>query len=844
MLQHVLQAFRRLPGHRLLATMPKNVDLTERRDARSAKTKKLKSYGPPSQVKLQVLGTGAEGAPRALYVFTTTASYLFNCGEGTQRLSHERKTRLARLENVFVTCNSWRNVGGVLGALLTLNDIGVPALTLHGPPGLSSLYDDTRSFIQLRGMNVQHRSDTDSDFVDVGLKVRAVPLYGSEVRRDPPPASESPPRPSVDYFAYERTGGRTTPTTPPTAAKSQRAPQFATAAPRSNEGAPRSHGEGPAASEGSVDRREVAYAYVCTVPDWPGRLSLEKCVNLGVKPGPLLGRLKAGHNVVLEDGTVVRSADVTSPDELGPQFVVLELPSADFLPSLSDLDSSIDMSRLTAVVHFSPPAVMDESMFRTWRGGLPATVRHIVLNEESHGHGSEAVHRLQHQLNTIDSDLFPLLTGDEVNFGIIPANGGTGASNGTGNGDASEPPTEPTEPQPDSKGAGERKETEGEPGTLLHPPSGWGLSLRPAAPPDTEGVLPVTPEVYRAELAADETFVARLDEYRRARSALPPSDDVYPQTVFLGTGSSIPNKKRNTSGILVNLSEKHSILLDCGEGTHGQLVRLQGSECAAETLRRLSAIYISHLHADHHIGLISILEARRRALGADHKPCLLMAPAPITNYLNMYHTKMAPLRDTFTLVHNAGLLSSRSPPPDWITRRLTEAGLTEFTTCLVRHCPLAYGVRLAHTEGQEVVYSGDTRPCDELVELGRGCDLLIHEATHEDELQEEAVLRAHSTVSEAIEVGVRMGARHVLLTHFSQRYASLPMLPEPAPNNVGIAYDNMVINHGHLPRVPLLYPALRRAFAESYDQCVERTAKRRDRKLREAEVLAEAERTA
>ncbi|KAF0300364.1 Ribonuclease Z, mitochondrial [Amphibalanus amphitrite] len=506
MLQHVLQAFRRLPGHRLLATMPKNVDLTERRDARSAKTKKLKSY-------------------------------LFNCGEGTQRLSHERKTRLARLENVFVTCNSWRNVGGVLGALLTLNDIGVPALTLHGPPGLSSLYDDTRSFIQLRGMNVQHRSDTDSDFVDVGLKVRAVPLYG-------------------------------------------------------------------------------------------------------------------------------------------------------------------------------------------------------------------------------------------------------------------------------------------------------------------EGVLPVTPEVYRAELAADETFVARLDEYRRARSTLPPSDDVYPQTVFLGTGSSIPNKKRNTSGILVNLSEKHSILLDCGEGTHGQLVRLQGSEGAAETLRRLSAIYISHLHADHHIGLISILEARRRALGADHKPCLLMAPAPITNYLNMYHSKMAPLRDTFTLVHNAALLTSRSPPPDWITRRLTEAGLAQMTTCLVRHCPLAYGMRLAHTEGQEVVYSGDTRPCDELVELGRGCDLLIHEATHEDELQEEAVLRAHSTVSEAIEVGVRMGARHVLLTHFSQRYASLPMLPEPAPNNVGIAYDNMVINHGHLPRVPLLYPALRRAFAESYDQCVERTAKRRDRKLREAEVLAEAERTA
>ena len=72
-LQLMLQTACRLPARRLLATMPKNVDLTERRDARSAKTKKLKSYGPPGQVKLQVLGTGAEGAPRALYVFTTTA---------------------------------------------------------------------------------------------------------------------------------------------------------------------------------------------------------------------------------------------------------------------------------------------------------------------------------------------------------------------------------------------------------------------------------------------------------------------------------------------------------------------------------------------------------------------------------------------------------------------------------------------------------------------------------------------------------------------------------------------------------------------------------------------------
>ncbi|XP_037093725.1 ribonuclease Z, mitochondrial-like [Pollicipes pollicipes] len=703
------QAICRLLSRHSAAAMPKAVDLTERRDARTAKTKKLKSYGPPSAVKLQVLGTGAEGAPRSLYVFTTSASYLFNCGEGTQRLSHERKTRLARLENVFITTNAWRNVGGVLGALLTLNDIGVPVLTLHGPPGLNALYRDTRNFIQLRGMNVSHRSETHADFVDVGLTVRAVPLWGAAASREPPAVAAGPP--PVDYFAFERTGGAGGPPLP---------------------------------------ERAVSYAYVCSVPDRAGRLLLDKCVSLGVQPGPLLGQLKSGRDVVLEDGRVVRSEDVTSPDEVGAQFLVLELPSPDFLPSLSDLNSSLDAPRLAAVVHFSPAAVMDSPEYRAWRGGLPATVRHVALNETCRGHGSEAVHRLQHQLHTIDPQLFPLLAGDDPTTDQ-PTDGAPCKRVRLSSED------DPTAEQDQDQDHEQEQEQEQE-SSLIHPPSGWDRAAR--------------------------------------------------------HGQLHPQQERNTSGILVNLSEEHSVLLDCGEGTHGQLVRLLGQQRAAAVLRRLGAVYISHLHADHHIGLISILEARRRALGAEHRPCLLLAPGPIAGYLTMYHNKMAPLLDTFSLVANARLQLSSSPRPAWLQERLAAAGLDELVTCPVRHCPLAYGVRLGRAGGPSVVYSGDTRPCPELVALELR-PLLIHEATHEDELQEEAELRAHSTTSEAIgellrRAGSRRGrdmaARHVLMTHFSQRYSNLPLLPEPAPENVGVAYDNMVVDYRHLPRLAAAVP--------------------------------------
>lgn len=64
--------------------------------------------------------------------------YLFNCGEGTQRLAHEHKMKLAKLEHIFITKSSWNNIGGLPGTALTIQDVGVPEITLHGPKGIVS----------------------------------------------------------------------------------------------------------------------------------------------------------------------------------------------------------------------------------------------------------------------------------------------------------------------------------------------------------------------------------------------------------------------------------------------------------------------------------------------------------------------------------------------------------------------------------------------------------------------------------------------------------------------------------------------------------------------------------
>ncbi|KAJ1439371.1 beta-lactamase-like protein [Ochromonadaceae sp. CCMP2298] len=95
--------------------------------------------------------------------------------------------------------------------------------------------------------------------------------------------------------------------------------------------------------------------------------------------------------------------------------------------------------------------------------------------------------------------------------------------------------------------------------------------------------------------------------------------------------------------------------------------------------------------------------------------------------------------------------------------------LTRLRSVPVLHCHSSYGLVLDFA-ACKVVYSGDCRPSQSLARAGLDCDLLIHEATFTDARQADALKKRHSTTSEARRVAAQMRARHVVLTHFSQRY--------------------------------------------------------------------------
>ncbi len=284
------------------------------------------------------------------------------------------------------------------------------------------------------------------------------------------------------------------------------------------------------------------------------------------------------------------------------------------------------------------------------------------------------------------------------------------------------------------------------------------------------------------------------------------------KVIPLGTSSGKPTIKRNVSALAV-AREAEWLLFDCGEGAQTQITR------AGLSPNRLVAVFITHLHGDHFNGLPGLLST----MGLDRRTreLTLAGPPGVREYLNTLERlrvifinypldlkELTAAADSNSVLETADYtvtarpldhrlfalgyrVDERSRPGRFNVARARELGVPEGQ--LWGQLQSGNDVKLddgrtirssdvlgAQRPGKSVAYCLDTRPCAAAIELARGVDLLIHEATYTEELAAEAREYGHSTAAQAARTARDAGARRLLITHFSTRYPDPAILLEEA----------------------------------------------------------------
>eukprot|EP00842_Homolaphlyctis_polyrhiza_P002445 jgi/Hompol1/3200/HPOL_003161-RA len=567
-----------------------------------------------------------------------------------------------------------------------------------------------------------------------------------------------------------------------------------------------------------IEPSEVAITYICQGPERIGRMDAAIAKKLGVKMGPDLGKLKAGQSVTAEDGSTVHPWQCVEPNKPGPLFLIVDCPSPAYIdsfstnPKLCTVAAYRDDLAVDCVVHVCGDGVLEDSRYIAWMHSFPKSTNHIYVSKNHNRQPIvfESSAKIQYKLNSLDASMFPL------------------------------PYVEPN-PASLSEKLGLPKKAV--PAELL-----LSYQLQPKAKFDRSECLPPfkldTDEVeYKNFLEHSAEIIKKLGDLETLRPPVDPATDVSTGVAVtpLGTGSAIPGKYRNVSSTVIE-TPTGTIILDSGEGTLGQLFRRYGAEGQQRILESLVFVFISHMHADHHIGIISVLtewnKVSSKLITADSgKKIVLVGPSQIWVWLN----EMSDFQDIglsrITFIDSRLILwrpelaanEQLSMPLEF----LNLTGLSSVNTVSVTHCPSAFAMFGQTVGGFKFAFSGDCRPSAEFAKAAYGTDFLLHEATLDDDMQAEAIQKRHCTIKEALTVAHNMQAKNVLLTHFSQRYPKLPNVDagqfvtdnhgehdlggQSRPPVVGVAFDLMSVTMNGFWKLPVMVPALQTLFPKEQE---------------------------
>ncbi|KAL0223110.1 hypothetical protein P9112_002500 [Eukaryota sp. TZLM1-RC] len=678
---------------------------------------------------LQVIGSGRPDSSPSLLLFFPHRRYAFNVGDGFQRYCSEHKIRLSKVDHFLFTSLSCKTLGGLSGLLLTISDIGVPSINLHGPPGLSSTVSSLKSFI--------HRPDfmintSEFDVVDPYLSFQddTITLY-------------------------------------------------------------------------HVPCSKNSLLFIQT-PDVYGQFDVAKAKSLGVPPGPLYSQLKKGQAVTV-GGVEILPSEVVGSTERGSRLVIVDFDHADaivsFLANSFISDHVDEFDDVTVVVHlvcrFKCRDLLKSPHYQRFVCLFPNATNILLYNSSSSPCPSS--NALQGFLSCHFPGYFPQLSDS---FAL--------------NADFVDPFINELRDYWKAK---------------VEPGVGLLKILLKQSERKTKNcnillssfVPSIVSKINKLDLDEFDAISTTVKDHIVVNRGQLTGRSLSGGVLFLGTGSAIPSKYRNVSSTFIgygddvrrfidgsasDLSDSfQSVLIDCGEGSFGQLYRLFGPDKIQRILASLSLVYITHDHADHNLGLWRLLYERNGIVTGGEIQCaplLIIAPRGTVSVLQeLEKIECLGKGENYLVIPHFELQDHRG---------LLESRRFSLKISPMDHHGNATAVTIQYSFSSDVSFkishSGDGRPNSNFSEnFAKKSDIFIHEATFGDDLIQEAVSKKHSTVSEALNMGILSQSSVILLSHFSQRYPRLVS----TKNSVNFL---PVMDYFYLPFDDLSFASLLYSFLE------------------------------
>jgi ribonuclease BN (tRNA processing enzyme) len=214
-----------------------------------------------------------------------------------------------------------------------------------------------------------------------------------------------------------------------------------------------------------------------------------------------------------------------------------------------------------------------------------------------------------------------------------------------------------------------------------------------------------------------------------------------------GTGTPLPNR---ASPSLALFTGHNLVLFDIGPGTIRQLKR------AGVDHDRIDQIFITHFHPDHTADLIHFLFATRDPKVLQSRdPFVITGPEGLEKFLaklrNVYEKWLDIPGELITIEELNTKGPDRRSYPNY-----------DILSTPVKHAPGSLAYRVHGKKGESFVYSGDTEYCNEIVDLAKGCDLLILECS----FPEGKPVEGHLTPLLAGRIATLAGVKRLLLIHF------------------------------------------------------------------------------